>query len=180
MVDFNAERAGLEAPLDVNTRPLLRLARRVLGCDDLAHDAVQEALVLLWQADPPPRKPQSWLAQTVVHRSLHMLRTLGRRRTHECRAPSRCELSPDPSQRLEHLELGEVLAEAVRELPSEFREAFVLRELEQLDYAEIARRTRVPVGTVRSRIHRARRDLRRRLRGQLDDYLPQEPPCALG
>ncbi len=52
-------------------------------------------------------------------------------------------------------------------LPLEFREAIVLRELEELSYKEIAEIARVPVGTVMSRIARARKRLQQCLEGAL-------------
>lgn len=55
------------------------------------------------------------------------------------------------------------LREALEELPPEFREVTVLRELEGLSYQEIATVTEVPVGTVMSRLSRARKQLRQRL-----------------
>jgi RNA polymerase sigma factor (sigma-70 family) len=54
--------------------------------------------------------------------------------------------------------------EAIAALPPEFREALVLRELEELSYREIAEVTGVPIGTVMSRLSRARALLRRALR----------------
>jgi RNA polymerase sigma factor (sigma-70 family) len=55
------------------------------------------------------------------------------------------------------------LAEALRELPEEYREAIVLRELEELSYKEIAGIAGVPIGTVMSRLARARERLRHSL-----------------
>jgi RNA polymerase sigma-70 factor (ECF subfamily) len=52
---------------------------------------------------------------------------------------------------------------ALAELPEEFRTALVLKELEQLKYEEIAEILNIPVGTVRSRIHRGREELRAKL-----------------
>lgn len=146
---------------------LLGVGRRILGCPDLAWDAVQEALIALWQADPPPADPQAWLGRAVVHRSLHQLRTLGRRREHECRAARACTWAQDPGRELELRELGARLSAGIEALEPEFRQAFLLHERDELDYAEIARVARVPVGTVRSRIHRARRRLRRALGGDV-------------
>ena len=57
----------------------------------------------------------------------------------------------------------QLLRRALEELPPEFREVTVLRELDGLSYQEIAAVTEVPVGTVMSRLSRARKQLRRRL-----------------
>jgi RNA polymerase sigma-70 factor, ECF subfamily len=59
------------------------------------------------------------------------------------------------------------LQECVEALPLEFREAIVLRELEELSYKEISEITRVPVGTVMSRLARARKRLQECLAGAL-------------
>lgn len=147
-------------------RPLRALAEKILGCNDLAEDAVQEALIALWQTKNQPHRPQAWLAQAVVNRSLHHLRTVARRRKHECAAPATCRITQDPARHLEHSELRSRLESAIRALPSEFRQPFELYELEGLDYRQISKRTELPIGTVRSRIFRARR----RLRDLLGDY----------
>lgn len=57
----------------------------------------------------------------------------------------------------------EMLRQALEELPVEFRETVILRELEGLSYKEIALIVRVPLGTVMSRLARARRQLQQRL-----------------
>jgi len=61
----------------------------------------------------------------------------------------------------------DMLKRAIEELPLEFRETLVLRELEKLPYKEIADMTDVPLGTVMSRLARARRQLRDSLMGRL-------------
>jgi RNA polymerase sigma-70 factor (ECF subfamily) len=57
----------------------------------------------------------------------------------------------------------ELVHQAIEELPLEYREAIVLRELEGLSYKEIAQVSEVPVGTVMSRLARARKQLEQRL-----------------
>jgi RNA polymerase sigma-70 factor (ECF subfamily) len=73
----------------------------------------------------------------------------------------------DDSLNPEHLALRgadrQLVRQAVEELPPEFREVVVLRELDGLSYQQIAAVTEVPVGTVMSRLSRARKQLQRRL-----------------
>jgi RNA polymerase sigma-70 factor (ECF subfamily) len=61
---------------------------------------------------------------------------------------------------------------AIARLPEEFREALVLREIEELSYEEIVEITGVPLGTVKSRINRARARLVQMLQKQIKDERP--------
>lgn len=70
---------------------------------------------------------------------------------------------PGPGDEAERHEEAERVHRALATLDEEYREAVVLRDLEGLSYDEIAEATGVPVGTVRSRIHRGRAALRDRL-----------------
>jgi RNA polymerase sigma-70 factor (ECF subfamily) len=72
----------------------------------------------------------------------------------------------DPEGRFFAQLVDEEVLNAIRELPLEFREALLLRDVEDLGYAEIAELTGVAIGTVKSRLFRARRALQ----GQLYDY----------
>ena len=146
---------------------LARLAKRILHCDDLAQDAVQEALLSLWQAQPFPPNPAAWLIRAVVLRSLRINRSRSRRRKHEQRACScRPEADPrgDATRTLEFAELGIQIRTALATLPESYRAVFLLREVERLDYEAIAASLQIPVGTVRSRLHRSRDALQEALR----------------
>jgi RNA polymerase sigma-70 factor (ECF subfamily) len=68
---------------------------------------------------------------------------------------------PDPETAVLLAERSELLRESLAELPAEYREVFVLRELEELSYREIATIAGVPLGTVMSRLSRARRSFSR-------------------
>jgi RNA polymerase sigma-70 factor (ECF subfamily) len=68
-----------------------------------------------------------------------------------------------PSAALERSELEGALHRAIAELPEERRIVVVLRDLEGLAYEEIASALDLPLGTVRSRLHRARMDLKEKL-----------------
>jgi RNA polymerase sigma factor (sigma-70 family) len=74
----------------------------------------------------------------------------------------------DPEKRLFGEEDQQSVRRAVEELPLELREVVVLRELEGLSYKEIAAIAGIPLGTVMSRLARARERLRQRLRGRGD------------
>lgn len=145
---------------------LHRLARRILRSEDMAEDAVQEALTSLWREGRMPPHPHGWLSRAVVHRSLHLNRCRQRRRCHEKRACSHRSVlnhKDEASRLLETRELGLRIEAAIARLPDRFREVFVLREIEQMDYGAIADALRVPVGTVRSRLYRSREALQRAL-----------------
>lgn len=74
-----------------------------------------------------------------------------------------------PSQRLEQQEQNQQLSAALDCLKEEYRSVLVLREMEGLDYDAIAEILSVPVGTVRSRLHRARTQLKEELERQFTD-----------
>jgi RNA polymerase sigma-70 factor (ECF subfamily) len=67
---------------------------------------------------------------------------------------------PAPEARMERVELRNALDQALSRIPEEFRAAVVLRDVEGLDYDAIAEVLKVPIGTVRSRLHRGREALR--------------------
>ena len=64
-----------------------------------------------------------------------------------------------------------VVRETLAELPDEFRTVLVMKEFDGLRYEEIASLTEVPIGTVRSRIHRGRSELAARLKRKLGDAI---------
>ncbi|MCC6409631.1 MAG: hypothetical protein IT453_20925, partial [Planctomycetes bacterium] len=110
----------------------LRTARAISPSDDLARDAVQEALILFWSSEIEPSDVPGWLVRTTVHRALHHSRASSRRaRREEFAAAERSELALDdePTRVLESRELAGQIAHAVARLPDEFRVAFELREL---------------------------------------------------
>jgi RNA polymerase sigma-70 factor (ECF subfamily) len=73
-----------------------------------------------------------------------------------------------PSERALAAERRELVLRAIGSLPGEFREIIILRDMQDHAYEEIAEQLEIPVGTVRSRLHRARSELRARLEGILN------------
>ena len=70
---------------------------------------------------------------------------------------------PAPDSKVQSRETGEVVQEALQKLSPELREAVILRDLQDMDYKEIATVLKVPEGTVKSRINRGRAELARLL-----------------
>ncbi len=74
---------------------------------------------------------------------------------------------PLPDEDLNAHEIGQKVAEALHKIPARYREAVVLRDVEGLSYEEVGQILRIPGGTVRSRINRARLMLKERLKPYL-------------
>jgi RNA polymerase sigma-70 factor (ECF subfamily) len=143
------------------------LARWLTGDDHDAEDVVQEACLRAFRAFANYRggDPRSWLLTIVRNTSYSWLQQRAR---HE--AVSFVEEQHDAGsdeQNPERLFLKQLdqrmLREAVADLPLEFREVIVLRELEGLSYQRIAEIGALPLGTVMSRLARARKHLHGRL-----------------
>jgi len=73
--------------------------------------------------------------------------------------------TPDPSVQLAHTEAVRALERALKELPAEMRDVLLLVAMEEFSYEEAAVMLSIPVGTVRSRVSRARSALRKRMAG---------------
>ncbi len=69
----------------------------------------------------------------------------------------------DPSEEILHKESGRVLGEAIRSLPQKYRIAFIMKEIQELPYEVIAQTLKTSPGTIKSRLHRARELLQRKL-----------------
>jgi len=151
---------------------ILRVARNQLGCEHLAWEAVQEALLSLWILRVPPPNPKAWLIRAVVFRSLHLGRMIRRRLKHERRSGlSRREAVDDvqPSRSMIAEEMQHAVRAALEGLSAKHRDVVTLHLIEGLTYEAIARRLDVPIGTVRSRLSRAREALTDRLAPTLDE-----------
>jgi RNA polymerase sigma-70 factor, ECF subfamily len=144
------------------------LARWLLRSDHDAEDVMQEAIVRAYRFFDGYRgsNPRAWLL-TVVRNSAYTF--LQQNRARELGTEFDEELHTEPASSGRASDTPEVLLlrsaqqrflnEAVEALPVEFREVFLLREMEGLSYKEIAELARIPIGTVMSRLSRARRQL---------------------
>ncbi len=137
-----------------------RLARWLAPDRATAEDIAQDALLraLTYFASFRGDNPRAWLLRIVRTTAL----TRAGRRTHEPIGDRHADIpsaAPTPEAALAETEARTLLHRAIAGLPDELRECLVLREFEDLSYRDIAEVTGVPVGTVMSRLHRARRAL---------------------
>lgn len=162
-------------------RKLIRLLSRFIRDPTEVEDVAQEAFIKAYRALPSFRGDSAfytWLYRIGINTAKNYLVAMGRR------APTVTETEsadsegseesgqvPDyntPENELMSRQIAETVNRAVEELPEELRTAITLRELEGLSYEDIAAIMNCPIGTVRSRIFRAREAIAEKLRPQLE------------
>jgi RNA polymerase sigma-70 factor (ECF subfamily) len=158
-------------------RKLMRLVSRLVHDQAEAEDVVQESFIKAYRALPSFRGESAfytWLYRIGVNTAKNYLVTQGRR------APTSTDADIDeaetfvdaeglrdintPESLLASKQIAETVNAAMSSLPEELRNAITLREIEGLSYDEIAEVMLCPIGTVRSRIFRAREAIAEKLR----------------
>jgi len=149
-------------------RKIYNFAYRLTGNPDDAHDLVQEVLLRVRRglANYQPGSFEGWLWRITRNAFLDEIRKKKRRPT----APLPDEVdrwglakTESADEIYDRINLGDDIQKALLELPIEFREAVILCDVVGLSYEEIAQAASVPIGTVRSRIHRGRKMMRESL-----------------
>jgi RNA polymerase sigma-70 factor (ECF subfamily) len=165
------DRRARRALVERYQRPVIALVSRLLrGQADpaLVEDVAQETFLRVFRALPSfdrngPARLSTWILTIASHRTIDELR----KRRIETRSfdPSSHEVpSVDRADTVaERLRLSRVITDAIEGLSPEYRAAFVLREYHGLEYAEIAESLDIDLGTVKSRLNRARSRLRQAL-----------------
>ncbi|MBU0592403.1 MAG: RNA polymerase sigma factor RpoE [Pseudomonadota bacterium] len=164
-------------------RKLARLLSRFIRDAAEVEDVSQEAFIKAYRALPSFRGESAfytWLYRIGINTAKNYLVAQGRR------APTITEYSPEEAENFEDAselrdintpehelmtkQIGQTVNSAMAELPEELRTAITLREIEGLSYEEIAEVMNCPIGTVRSRIFRAREAIAEKLRPLLDTH----------
>ena len=155
---------------------IINLAFAMVGDRQEAEDVAQEAFVRAFKALPKFRRKakfSSWLYQI----ALNLCRDRLKARSRHAKPTDQDQLAAidsGPKNQAPRLavraELSRKMRKAVNELPYVYRESFVLRHIQGLDYAEVARITKVPADTVRVRAYRAREMLRQILEKSVDTF----------
>ncbi len=165
---------------------IVKLVMRYVRDPAEAQDVAQEAFIKAYRALPKFRGDSAfytWLYRVAINTAKNYLVSMNRRpleydldtqegEGYTVHANLRDEDSPD--RVLQREELRDTVEQAIAALPEELRTAITLREIDGLSYEEIAQAMVCPVGTVRSRIFRAREAIDQRIRPLLDGPAPRD------
>jgi len=176
------DKRAFELLVEKYQRKLARLLSRLIRDPGEVEDVTQEAFIKAYRALPSFRGDSAfytWLYRIGINTAKNYLVAMGRRaptstdvEAEEAEGQEGGELLRDintPESLLLTKEIGNTVNAAIEALPEELRSAIQLRELEGMSYEEIAKLMDCPIGTVRSRIFRAREAIAERLKPLLDD-----------
>ena len=168
------DEAALEALYERYGGACYRLARRIVIDAHLAEDVIQQVFLALWQGtgyNPARGAVSTWLLTITHHKSVDLLRRDKGRRQRLAGDQELLEIAaagPGPDEQAWARLRAERTRAAVRELPSEQREALLLAYYGGYTQSEIAEITGIPLGTVKSRTFQAMKRLRTSLGGIAD------------
>jgi RNA polymerase sigma-70 factor (ECF subfamily) len=159
-------------------------ALRILGDEDLAQDAAQEAFISAFRSINTFRGGsfKAWLLRTVTNACYDELRRQKRKPTTPLEPDTKdgeemdsprwlADPNMTPAQQFEADELEHAIQHCLDMLPADSRTVVVLADVQGMDYSEVAIAAHVPLGTIKSRLARARLRLRECLRG-FEELLP--------
>jgi len=158
---------------------MYRIALRILNDEPAADDATQNAMIQAFRNVKSFRGGsfRSWLARVTVNASYDELRRWRRQPSLSLEQvnndgeeieslPWMMDLSAGPEENYESVEIRDAIQRAVKALIPDYRLVVILVDVEGMSYEEAARIARIPVGTVKSRLARARMQLRKALQSQ--------------
>ena len=171
------DKRAFELLVEKYQRKLARLLSRFIRDPAEVEDVTQEAFIKAYRALPAFRGDSAfytWLYRIGINTAKNYLMAMGRR------APTSTEVEADEAEGFEEgeqlrdintpesvllsKEIAETVNSTIEKLPEELRTAIQLREIEGMSYEDIARVMDCPIGTVRSRIFRAREAIAEQLR----------------
>jgi len=170
------DKAAFDALVLKYQHKVLKLVQRYVRDQSEAEDVVQDAFIKAYRALPAFRGDSAfytWLYRIAINTAKNALVSAGRRpATYDFEAQdatgvelqARMRDTDTPERLLLTEEIRSTVNRAIDSLPEDLRTAIVLREIEGLSYEEIASSMNCPVGTVRSRIFRAREAIDRHLK----------------
>ena len=159
---------------------IVKVITRYLHDPVEAMDVAQEAFIKAYRALPNFRGDSAfytWLYRIAINTAKNHLVSMGRRPPQDdieaseaeyFEGPSALKDTASPEKMVLRDEIEQVIFSAIETLPDDLRTAITLRELEDMSYEEIAEAMDCPIGTVRSRIFRAREAIDKKLKPLLD------------
>jgi len=164
-------------------RKIQRLLSRMIRDQSDIDDVMQEAFIKAYRALPQFRGDSAfytWLYRIAINTARNWMSSQGRRpsapglnQTEDGETFNEIDNLIDnntPESALASQEIASTVNSVIEQLPSELQTAIVLREIDGLSYEEIAQTMNCPIGTVRSRIFRAREAIATKLRPLLDTH----------
>ncbi len=161
---------------DTHRPRLLRVASRLLGSQAAAEDAVQEVYLRLHSEASAPPQPEAWLLMVLNRLCIDLLRQRASEHRREQAFWQWLQLQQPALQAEAELqaELGLALGQALQGLSALERSAWLLREVFELDYAELAGRLGLSPAACRQLVHRVRERVRQRA-SRDDERAPRDP-----
>ncbi len=179
------DESAFEALVGLHEKKVYNLALRMCGSPEDARDVAQEAFLSAWRGLPRFRGEagfSTWLYRLTQNAAIDHLRRTRRQQGErsledEILGLDAADPTPSPQEQTEGAELRRAVLAALEQLSEEHRQVLVLREVQEMRYEEIAGELGLDLGTVKSRISRARSALRKILlkSGNLSGWLPSKP-----
>jgi RNA polymerase sigma-70 factor (ECF subfamily) len=146
--------------VEIYERPIVRMIRNILNnsqfCEDVAQDVFFTAYRKLASFDPDRGNFSAWLFTIARNKSINAMRK--KRAFTMIELPQNCDVN-NPVDKLVERELFDKLDAGLEALPAAQKRAFIFAVFENLSYEEIAQIEAVRIGTIKSRINRARKKL---------------------
>jgi RNA polymerase sigma-70 factor (ECF subfamily) len=185
LIQAGDDRAFRELVMRFQDR-LMNFVGRIVKERETSEEIVQETFLRIFSQKmsyTPQYAVSTWIYTIALNLSRSELRKKKLRKYLSLdflKEESDLELADSTVQRMSGL--GPVLAQAIEKLPQEYKTAFILCDIQRLPYQQIAEVMRVPVGTVKSRINRARSILREKLKPykELQHELSRGIPQTIG
>ena len=155
---------AFEQLVETYREQVYRIALRMCSNAADADEAAQEAFLAAWKGLPNFRGDSqfsTWLYQLTTHAAIDLMRREKRQiAAADITEVSAADPAPSPQQQAEQSEQREIVRDAILQLAPEQREVVVLRFMEELSYEEIGAVLKLPSGTVKSRLNRAKAQLK--------------------
>ncbi|MBN1213362.1 MAG: sigma-70 family RNA polymerase sigma factor [candidate division Zixibacteria bacterium] len=166
----NGDMVAFNTMVDRYKKRLMNVLNRMLSSSEEAEDIVQETFVRVYQHRQSFNFKHcfsTWIYTICLNLARNELRKRKKFKFHDITEMQGNELEFAVEAKLPS-RLPQLLENAIKELPVKYREAFLLRDVQEMPYEEVAKVLGVPLGTVKSRVNRARLILREKLQPRME------------